>query len=232
VGNDNRPRLVVAAIQFFDARALCAPKPDLAEASDSALARALIAGEPQAFREAWSRFSPVVRRILRRSLGPERDVEDTIQDVFLCVFNKVQTLRDPGALKAFVISVTVRTLRYEIRRRRVRNWLRFADDLDVPDLRSVHPDPDSREALVRFNTILDRINSRDRTAFVLHIVHGLDLPEVAHSLGVSVPTTRRCVVRAKERVALFAGRDPLLVNYLGPARASRGRTTAARAELA
>jgi hypothetical protein len=37
---------------------------------------------------------------------------------------------------------------------------------------------------------------------------------VANSLGVSVPTTRRCLARAKERLVLFAGRDPLLVEYV------------------
>jgi RNA polymerase sigma-70 factor (ECF subfamily) len=134
--------------------------------------------------------------------------------VFLSVFDKVPTLRDPAALRAFIVSVTVRTLRYEIRRRRVRRWVRLSDDAEIPDLRVVHPDTDSREALVRFYQILDRINSRDRTAFVLHFVEGMGVPEVASALGVSVPTTRRCLSRARDRLTFFAGRDPVLIDYV------------------
>lgn len=190
------------------------PIAELVESSDAKLARALMAREKDASKIAWARFSPMVRRIMRRSLGPERDVEDAVQDVFLCVFDKVPTLRNPAALRAFIISVAVRTLRYEIRRRRVRSWLRLTGDTETPDLRVVHPDTDSREALVRFYRILDRINARDRTAFTLHYIEGMEVPDVAAALGVSVPTTRRCLARARERLVLFAGRDPLLIQYV------------------
>jgi RNA polymerase sigma-70 factor (ECF subfamily) len=205
----------VASTQPIDTAVLDAePQSELVESSDAVLARALMAREKGASKIAWARYSPMVRRIMRRSLGPERDVEDAVQDVFLCVFDKVPTLRNPAALRAFIISVAVRTLRYEIRRRRVRSWLRLTGDTETPDLRVVHPDTDSREALVRFYGILDRINARDRTAFVLHYIEGMEVPDVAAALGVSVPTTRRCLARARERLVLFAGRDPLLIQYV------------------
>ena len=66
---------------------------DLEEADDATLARALIGRSPAAPRVAWKRFAPMVRRILRRSLGPEGDIEDVVQDVFLCLFERVPTLR-------------------------------------------------------------------------------------------------------------------------------------------
>src|SRR5262245_66306444 len=56
---------------------------------DALLARALIerrAGAPAAL---WARFSPMVHRMLRRTLGPGADIEDVVQEVFLCVFQKV-----------------------------------------------------------------------------------------------------------------------------------------------
>ena len=83
-----------------------AASPPLTEADDATLAVALIEKNVAAPRVAWTRFSPLVRRILRRSLGPQHDVEDIVQDVFLCLFQRVHTLRDPVALKAFVIAIT------------------------------------------------------------------------------------------------------------------------------
>lgn len=187
---------------------------DLEEADDAGLARALIARHPAAPRVAWKRFAPMVRRILRRSLGPENDVEDVVQDVFLCLFERVPTLREPAALKAFVISITVSTTRYEIRRRKVRRWVGLSRTAELPDLRVVHADTDSRQALIHFYRALERINSRDRTAFVLRYIEGMEVAEVAQALGISVPTARRCFTRAWQRVAFYASRDPFLVDYL------------------
>ncbi len=108
------------------ARLLVLPGAALEESDDADLARALIAKDPQAPRALWRRFAPMVFRMLRRALGPGHDVEDLAQEVFLCVFEKVPTLREPKALKAFVISITVLTTRSELRRLWVRRWIRLS----------------------------------------------------------------------------------------------------------
>lgn len=156
----------------------------------------------------------MVRRILARALGPARDVEDSLQEVFLCLFTKVPELRNPASLRAFVVSITIRTLRHEIRRRKLRSWLRLDGPDAVPDLRSVSPDTDAREALARFYVLLDRINTRDRTVFVLHVLEGMDVESIASALQLSVPTIRRCYTRARDRIAILAGHDPMLVDYV------------------
>ncbi len=191
-----------------------APPPSLAEADDTGLARALIDGAPGAARLAWNRFSPMVRRIVQRSLGPEHDAEDVVQETFLCLFNRVHTLREPGALKAFIISITVLTARREIRRRKLRRFVGLSHAAEVPDLRVVSDGDDSREALGRFYRILDRVRSRDRAAFVLRFIEGMEVSDVALALAVSVPTARRCFTRAWQRVSFLAKRDPFLADYL------------------
>src|SRR5947208_2049719 len=102
------------------------PSSQLDKADDGTLALALIAGDLHASRIAWTRFSPMVTRMLRRAFGPAHDVDDMVQDVFLCLHRKVGGLREPRSLKAFVISVTAMTIRYELRQRRVKKWLHFA----------------------------------------------------------------------------------------------------------
>jgi RNA polymerase sigma-70 factor (ECF subfamily) len=173
---------------------------------------------PQAPRVAWARFSPLVRRIVRRSLGPASDTEDAVQDVFVCLFEKAHTLRDPAALKAFIVAITVRTVRYQIRRRRVRAWVGLGDTGDVPDIRVVESNTESRQALIRFYRILDRVGSKDRAAFVLRFIEGMEVADVAAALETSVPTARRRFTRAHRRVALLAGRDPFLAEYLASLR--------------
>jgi RNA polymerase sigma-70 factor (ECF subfamily) len=191
-----------------------ATPPDLSGESDAALALQLQARSPEAARVVWERYSPLVRRILARALGPERDVEDSLQEVFLCLFNKAPELRNPASLRAFIVSIAIRTLRHEIRRRKLRGWLRLDGNAAAEDLRAVSQDTDAREALTRFYALLDRISTRDRSVFVLHVIEGMDVEAIASALQVSVPTIRRCFTRARERIALLAGRDPMLVDYV------------------
>src|SRR4051812_4532180 len=177
------------------ARLLVLPGATLDESDDAELARALIARDPRAPRALWRRFAPMVFRMLRRALGPGHDVEDLAQEVFLCVFEKVRGLREPAALKAFVISITVLTTRTELRRLWVRRWVRLSGKTDLGKVNVVHPDTDSREALARFYAVLDRVNTKDRTAFVLRFMEGLELVEVASALGLSLATTKRRLAR-------------------------------------
>jgi RNA polymerase sigma-70 factor, ECF subfamily len=181
---------------------------------DAALARALAAKDAPASRRAWDRFSPMVRRIVRRTLGPDTDIEDVVQLVFMQLFAKVHTLREPQALAAFIISITSLTLRRELRRRRLESWLGLRSHAAVADLRVVHPDPMAREALRRFYELLDRFGARDRTAFVLRFVEGLPVGDVAAALGVSLATAKRSVTRVQQRMRLLVERDPALSEYL------------------
>lgn len=193
------------------------PVSDLAEVDDEALARAFLDGDERAPRVVWDRFSPMVRRILRRSLGPAAEVEDLLQEVFLRVHQKTPGLRNPKVFRAFIISIATFEARHELRRRWVRQKLGLKYEQASPlELRVVHPDPDGREALLRFYRILDRLNARDRTAFVLRFMEGLELTEVADAIGVSVATTKRCLTHAWTRIRRHVERDPYLVDYLAP----------------
>jgi RNA polymerase sigma-70 factor, ECF subfamily len=184
------------------------------EADDATLVQKLIDGHPYAARAIWQRFAPMVHRILKRSLGPDEDVEDLAQDVFICLFQKASTLREPKALKAFVIAITALTVRGELRRRWSRHWVRLQRPGPVPQKLAVYPDLESREALRRFYLILDRVNIQDRTAFVLRFMEGMALEDVAAALEVSVATAKRRLTRVWDRVVLLAERDTALVEYL------------------
>ena len=185
-----------------------------AEVDDPLLVQQLVEGHPQAARAMWQRFAPMVHRILKRSLGPDEDVEDLAQDVFICLFQKAGKLREPKALKAFVIAITALTVRAELRRRWNRRWVSLQPAGAVPKKLAFHPDLESREALRRFYLILDKVNAQDRTAFVLRFMEGLELEEVAAALDISVATAKRRLTRVWNRVVLLAERDTALVEYL------------------
>jgi RNA polymerase sigma-70 factor (ECF subfamily) len=192
-------------------RVLLFPERGVAETDDVSLVRILLAGDGRAPRMVWQRFAPMVHRILKRAFGPEHDIDDLVQEVFLVLFDRVNTLREPKALPAFVIAITAHTIRREIRRKTAARWLHFGDS---PYARARDADLDSREAVVRLYRILDRLRAGDRTAFVLRFFEGLELVEVAEATGVSLATTKRQIAHAWSRIVSHAQRDPALVDYV------------------
>jgi RNA polymerase sigma-70 factor (ECF subfamily) len=193
-------------------RVLIFPEVPLAEVDDASIARLLIEGDVRAPRVAWQRFAPMVHRMLKRAFGPDHEIDDLVQEVFLTLFRRVHALREPRALRAFVISITANTIRYELRRRAARRWLRFGEPIDVE---GADVDLDSREAIVRLYRILDRLGSADRTVFALRFLEGMELMAVSQALGVSLATTKRRVARSWQKVAAGVKRDEALVEYLG-----------------
>jgi RNA polymerase sigma-70 factor (ECF subfamily) len=183
---------------------------------DHDLADALAAGEAWAATATWNKHSPMVLRFLHRALGPTSDVEDLTQEVFAGVFSNVRALRNRDALRSFVFSVAVRTLKWELRRRKARRIFQLATFDQLPDHPVAAVDAESRQALRRFYAILDRLGAQERTAFVLRHMEGLKLEEVADALGMSLATVKRRLQRASSFVNRQVERDAALAPYARP----------------
>ncbi len=184
-----------------------------AHPEDFHLAEALAAGESWAATATWNKHAPMVFRFLNRALGPHGEVEDLAQEVFLRVFASVRKLRDPNALRSFVFSVAIRTLKLELRRRRVRRILRLSDWGDLPEPSVGAVDAESRQALRRFYGILDRLSAQERAAFVLRHLEGMKLEEIVDALGVSLATVKRRLDRGSDVVSRLVAQDPALAGY-------------------
>jgi RNA polymerase sigma-70 factor, ECF subfamily len=182
--------------------------------SESELAAALIAGDPEAPRLIWQTFLPLVRGMSRRALGPGPEVDDAVQEVFCCLFRGAHRLRAPEAFRGFLITITKRALGHEVRRRRARSRLVTPSELHVAEAVGQWNDPATPHAYRHFELLLGRLKERERRAYVLRFVERMDIPEVAESLGVSIPTARRAFTRAQARMTLWAGRHPFLSDYL------------------
>jgi len=154
----------------------------------------------------------MVRCILKRAFGPEHDIDDLVQEVFMALFDRVVTVREPRALRALVISITANTIRRELRRRTAAGWLMLGGMTSTARAREA--DLDSREAVVHLHRIIDRLGDDYRVAFVLRVLEGLELVQVAQATDVSLATTKRRITRAWGRVVARARRDAALVGYL------------------
>jgi RNA polymerase sigma-70 factor (ECF subfamily) len=181
--------------------------------TDASLAAALIAGEPGATRQAWTVLSPLVWRILRRYFGPGPDCQDLCQEVFLRFFSRIAELRDPPALRNFLIGICLGVAQNALRRARVRR----AHDVAPADEAAHHPaapaDLEAREAVTRLYRALAGATTEDRALFVARYVEQMELSDIAAAQGWPLITTKRRVARTTRRIGLRMKRDPALAAY-------------------
>jgi RNA polymerase sigma-70 factor (ECF subfamily) len=183
--------------------------------SDAELVAAIAQGENEALGVVWDRYSPLVRGVLRSSLGMDSDVEDLLQEVFIAFLRGATRLRSADSLRGYLIGVAVRMVMGELRRRRVRRWVRFLPGDELAELPGPVHDAEGAEVLRALYRLLDRMSPRRRLAFLLRHVQGLEVVEAARVMKVSESTIKRDARRARQLIFTNAEKsEPQLWEYL------------------
>jgi RNA polymerase sigma-70 factor (ECF subfamily) len=166
-----------------------------------------------------------VRGKIQHWIGPQ-DIDDLVQEVFSRLFRQLYRIRQPSALRSFLIGITLRVAFTALRGRR-RSRLQLTATGELPEPRETVTFQDSgpaREALWRFQAILSCLTASTRRVFVLRYVEGLELVDVAVAMNTSLATVKRHLSRAAAQVAAFVEREPALADYIRDRRGQPGTT--------
>jgi len=181
--------------------------------NDAALVVALRRDVPGAASVLWRRYISLVRGVLRRTIRSHYDVDDLAQEVFLRVFQRISALRDPAALRGFLSGIAVHVAQDEMRRRR-RYFELLGDTVAMNDERAVDTSIQARLGLWRLHDVLVRMRPDVRRTFVLREFEQMEIEEIARTLGCSMATVKRMLVRARTIVEAAASQDPMLARYI------------------
>ena len=166
---------------------------------DAALVEALRAGHPGAAAAFYDRYAEHVRLTLRSILGPDEDIPDLLQEVFIRALDRVRNLREVDRLASWLTTMAVFVARAQIRVRSRRRWLRFFSPERTRPRQLEQPSSDARRALREVHAILDQMPTDERAAFVLRYLHRITLLEAAEACETSLATFKRRLARAEGR---------------------------------
>ena len=139
------------------------------------------------------------------------------------VFGRLPSLRDPSALRAFVLAVAMNVLKWELRRRWIGRRIRLSGTGTLPDIETTSADAEARHALRSCYRIFDSLPSKERMAFVLRYMEGMTIDEVAAALEVSISTAKRWVNKGAAKVAARVTVDPDLCSFFAGERKEHTR---------
>ena len=182
---------------------------------DAELVAEVRRGSPHALRAVWERHAETVRATLHSSLGGDPAIDDLTQEVFVSFYRRAAQLRDPSALRSYLMGSAVRLAAVEKRSRSRRRRRLDALASDPWGPKEQLPNVAGRDALRALRAILDHVSERPRMAFILRYVQDLSPPEVAVALGVSEATAKRAIAKGRDRVVRLARREVALQSYLG-----------------
>ena len=139
----------------------------------------LRAGDHEAFNELYRMFAPMVHAVVLVRV-PYEDVPDIVQEVFLTAFEKIETLRDPGAFGGWLAKIA--------RNRATEFYRSRRPSEEIPDdIRG--PANVSAEAM----EILDAIRSLPETymeILAFRLIEGMTGAEIADRTGLSHDSVR------------------------------------------
>ncbi len=173
--------------------------PVVGSTSDEELVGRLLTGDPWAREALYRKHFQAVFVTALRLLASRAEAEDVAQDAFLAAFRDIGAIRDPGAIGAWLLKITVRQVHRRLRRRRMLRALGMDHGLEDGGLEFLAAEgcgPEVRVELGRLDRVLGELPPAQRVAWMLRRVDGHSLDEVAAACECSLATAKRRIAAA------------------------------------
>jgi RNA polymerase sigma-70 factor (ECF subfamily) len=128
--------------------------------------------------------------------GDQDLAQDAVQAAWPKAWRKLGSLRDPDALRPWLMSVAANEARTLIRRQ-VRHPV---VEIEVADVGSSAGDPGRRAASLDLAAALRRLSPDDRALIALRHVAGFDSTEIGRALGMTPSSVRSRLARVLARL--------------------------------
>jgi RNA polymerase sigma-70 factor, ECF subfamily len=161
-------------------------------------------GDIQAFESIYRTYCEFVHRICLRMLRDPAEADDAAQDVFVCVFHKINTFRGESAFSSWLYRLTTNSVLMRFRKKK-HTWISLEERGD--DDGASYSEIEAVD--LNLSGVLDRIDLQSaiavlpngyKTAFVLHDIQGYDHREIAKMFGCSTGNSKSQLHKARLRL--------------------------------
>ena len=173
--------------------------------SDEALVLRVTQGDEAAFQELYERFLKRVYLFVDRRLRNPADTEETVQEVFINIFNSIGGYRGDAPFAAWVFGVTRRTIAGRFKRRRHPTVPLVEEEHDVTAGQGLGGEPSPLEVYECLELLAQiegklatRLTDEQRNLFDLHHLQDRSISEIASALNKSENAVKSNLYRARK----------------------------------
>ena len=177
---------------------------------DAALLEALRAESPEAPEMLVDTYGDRVYRLTYRITGSNEDAEEATQDALWTAARKIDTFKGESQFGSWLYRIAANAAYQKLRSRRAKAQEIALDDvLPSFDSDGVHFEPmddwsprvDDNAVNGELREVLEKAIAElppdYRTALVMHDVEGMPNPDIAETLGISLPAVKSRVHRSR-----------------------------------
>ena len=174
---------------------------------DVQLIHRILSGDDAAFTALVRKYQKSVHALAWRKIGDFHYAEEITQDIFLQVYNKLSTLKDPRQFAGWLYVMTSRHCSNWRRNNKSRLQLPETITMDTVD-KSAYTryiseqreaeSVENRQKLVK--KLIDKLPESERTVMTLYYLGEMTTREISRFLGVSVNTITSRLQRARQRL--------------------------------
>lgn len=145
----------------------------------------------------WDEFGAGLRRFIGARVGSDEIADDILQDVFIKIHTRLDTLQDPAKLQSWI---------YQITRNAIADYYRRVRPVPPEPIlalsgEEVTGDAEMRAALASsLREMVDSLPEEYRQALVLTVFEGLSQEELSERLGISLSGAKSRVQRARAKL--------------------------------
>jgi RNA polymerase sigma-70 factor, ECF subfamily len=177
---------------------------------DAGLVEGLRREDAEAMEQLVERYADRVYRLALRITGSNEDAQEVAQDALWAAGRKIHTFKGDSAFGSWIYRITTNAAYMKLRSRKARTKEIALDDvLPALDEGGVHFEPmddwservDDQVLRGELRRVLEQaigdLPPDYRTVLVLHDVEGVPNPEIAETLGLSLPAVKSRVHRSR-----------------------------------
>jgi RNA polymerase sigma-70 factor (ECF subfamily) len=138
-------------------------------------------GDREAFDALLKSIQERLFRYILRITQNRATAEDTLQDVFLIIFRKLEWLNDPDLFRPWA---------YRIATRAAWKRMKFDERGTEPPESMTTPNVDVMNLRAQLPDLLARVSPASRAVLTLHYLDDLSLPEIAAILDIAIGTVK------------------------------------------
>jgi len=181
---------------------------ELSELSDRELVERFQAGDKNVLSELLNRYQSRIYRLSYGILRNPQDAEEVIQEVFLRLFQKLDSFKGDSTFASWLYRVAINTTYMKLREKRGADMLsldsvsQYLDEQiekhDALDWTS-RPDDEllTEESLKIISEVIEQLPEEFKTVLILRDVEGLSTEEVGKLLGLTPPAIKSRLHRAR-----------------------------------
>ncbi|MFT3924280.1 MAG: RNA polymerase sigma factor [Myxococcales bacterium] len=172
--------------------------------SEAELVARVIAGDRWAEEAFYRRHVELVAGTALRLLRHRAETEDVVQETFILAFQRLGQLRDPQAVRGWLVQIALSRVHRRLRWNPLRKLVGLGRKNDAEDLAACAMDDlgaDERAELALVERALAGVKQEERTAWLLRHAVGCSLEEVATACGCSLAAVKRRLDKADTYLA-------------------------------